>query len=298
MSKFDQRFLFVTGKGGVGKTTVSVALARHLARNGRRVLLALSDAGPGARPLGQPAVTNQVEPHSSQLWTVAVEPEVALREYGRLVLGNATAASLIFDNRYSRGFLKAIPGLHQWASLGKVWFHSTEKIENGRYRFDTVIFDAPATGHGLEMLRVPKVIRDATAPGILRRDAESAWAMLQDPKQSGVVIVTLPEELPVTESLELVSGASALGLPIAALVLNARLEVLLTLDPQLVNASALPGEAQTVLRLASHRFTRQQDQHAQEARLRAATPHPLFVLPWLPNADTPEGTLELARCFD
>ena len=84
-----------------------------------------------------------------------------------------------------------------------------------------VLFDAPATGHGLDMLRVPKVIVEIAPPGVLRSDAERAWEMFRDPARSGVVVVTLPEEMPTNESLELCAALrDELTLPIAEIVVN------------------------------------------------------------------------------
>jgi anion-transporting ArsA/GET3 family ATPase len=92
-----------------------------------------------------------------------------------------------------------------------------------------VLFDAPATGHGLDMLRVPKIIVEMAPPGILRRDAEKAWAMFKDGRQSGVVIVTLPEDLPATEAVELATAIEGeLQLPIASVVVNQVLDFLFT----------------------------------------------------------------------
>src|SRR5690606_6448436 len=98
---------------------------------------------------------------------------------------------------------------------------SQERGHDGQRRFDTVILDAPATGHGLEMLRVPKLILEVAPSGVLRRDAELAWQTLTDERRAGVVVVGIPEELAVSESLELVSELETLGIPLAALVLNA-----------------------------------------------------------------------------
>ena len=93
--------------------------------------------------------------------------------------------------------------------LGKAWWHTTEKRADGSFKYDVVILDAPATGHGLDMLRVPKVILDVVPPGLLRRDAERAWALFQDPKTCAIVLVTLPEEMPTTETIELAARARA-----------------------------------------------------------------------------------------
>lgn len=229
MTPLDQRrFLFITGKGGVGKTTVTAALARVLASEGRRVLIAVCDA---KERVSQLFDVKPLEPEirlvQDNIWGVKLTPETALREYGSMILKSEVVYGAVFDNKYVRSFFAGVPGLFEWAMLGKAWFHSTEERADGSQRFDVVLFDAPATGHGLDMLRVPKIIVDLVPPGVLRRDAERAWTMFRDEKQSGVVVVTLPEDMPTNETLELVDALdSELELPVARLVVNGVLEPL------------------------------------------------------------------------
>jgi anion-transporting ArsA/GET3 family ATPase len=217
-----RRFLFVTGKGGVGKSTVCAALASSLAAEGRRVLVASTGAKERfSTLLGGPPLDTEVREIVPRVFGVRLSAEVAIREYGHLKLKSRVLADALFENRYVQGFFAGAPGLKEWALLGKAWYHSTEVVD-GAPRFDCVLFDAPATGHGLDMLRVPKVLVELSPPGLLRTDAERAWRMLQDPSQAGVVVVTIPEELPVNETEELVGTVRGeLGLPIAALVVNA-----------------------------------------------------------------------------
>jgi hypothetical protein len=201
-----RRFLFVTGKGGVGKTTVTAALALALAAQGKRVLVAMCGAHERLSSiLGTPPIGHDLQ----LLWATKVDPDRAMEEYGELVIKVRAVAGMVFDNKYTQGFFRAVPGLHDWAMLGKAWYHSTETRDDGSPRFDIVLFDAPSTGHGLDMLRVPKVILDIVPPGVLRRDAEAAWAMFRDPERSGVVVVSLPEDMPTTETLELLGALDA-----------------------------------------------------------------------------------------
>jgi anion-transporting ArsA/GET3 family ATPase len=263
--------LFVTGKGGVGKTTVAASLARMRSRAGERVLLAATDpaayrdALPGARFEPDPSA------HEARFYTVHVEAESALKEYGRLLIKPRLARQALFDNRYVQGFLTALPGLPQWAVLGKAWYHTTE-MSDGVPRFDAVIFDAPATGHAVDLLRLPRVITELAAASILRRDAELAWQMLRDPRQSSIVLVSLPEELPTNETLELAAKISGeLELPIGALVQN-RVRPLVFSDIERDALAAIPPidsavPADSVVEAAAARAIRERAQLDSRARL-------------------------------
>lgn len=303
-----RRFLFVTGKGGVGKTTFSAALAVALARRGKRVLVALCNtkerlsAIMGTKPIG-----DDVVPVTEGVWAVNISPEKALFEYGAMVLKVRAVASAVFENKYTSAFFRAVPGLYEWAMLGKAWFHTTELLDNGQPRFDVVLLDAPATGHGIDMLRVPKVILDVVPPGVLRRDAEAAWAMFRDPQQSGVVVVTLPEEMPTQETLDLVQAIDRdLSLPVLRLVVNGVLPPLfspeerdrlagqanlLTIDA----AEKAQNTPECALVAGARRAVREKVQAESLARLAKESTLPRTNLPYLfDEASTVEGTRMLA----
>ncbi|MET0594321.1 MAG: ArsA family ATPase [Polyangiaceae bacterium] len=304
----DRRFIFVTGKGGVGKTTVSAAMARALARRGKRVLVAMCNAKERISAMfGTPPVGSEIVQVAPNIWAVNIEPEHAFREYGRMVLKVPGLYRVVFHNKYIRSFLPAVPGLAEWAMLGKAWFHTTETDADGRRRFDVVLLDAPATGHGIDMLRVPKVIVEIVPPGLLRRDAERAWRMFTDPSQTAVVVVTLPEELPVTETLELIRNIDDnLRLPLGAMVVNGALPTIFSpeeadalsqaLDPN-ADAKALPEGARGV-QAAARRAAEERAQATSLARLYAGTNLPRVVLPYLfEDAATPSAIERLSSQF-
>src|SRR4051794_7571052 len=122
-----RRFLFVTGKGGVGKTTFCAALAQALAAQGKRVLVAMPQAKERLSALlGTPPLTSEIALLSPNIWAVNLSPERALYEYGEMILKVKALAKAVFDNKYTRTFFRATPGLYEWAMLGKAWFHTTE----------------------------------------------------------------------------------------------------------------------------------------------------------------------------
>lgn len=305
-----RRFVFVTGKGGVGKTTVTAAMATALANRGRRVLVVMCGAHERlSTMLGTPAIGHDVVRVAPNVWATRIDPDRAMEEYGELVIKVRPLARLVFENRYTRGFFQAAPGLHDWALLGKAWWHTTE-TESGAPRYDVVLFDAPSTGHGLDMLRVPKVILEIVPPGVLRRDAERAWELFHDPTRAGVVIVCQPEDMPVTESLELAAALrDELHLPLERVVVNG-------VWPQLFGRqerAALTGN-ETLFRLAREgrqgtpaeaavasavrRAAREDGQERNIARLRDGIGGEMTLLPFLPgSAGTTDGIRELARHF-
>src|SRR6185369_4411337 len=155
----DRRLVILSGKGGVGRTTVAAALARAAAESGKRVLIAQTEAAPRLGKLfglGEPVGT-EVRQVAPRIDAVNMTPKSALHEYGLMVLRYETVYRALFENRAVRGFLGAIPGLDAYAMLGKVWWHTTERA-GGRPRYDLVILDGPASGHALVMLRLPHAI--------------------------------------------------------------------------------------------------------------------------------------------
>jgi len=279
---FEKRFLFVTGKGGVGKTTVAASLARALSQRGRRVLLAATDTAPYRELLPDARWEDDPEAYGERSFSVRLESEAALREYGRLLIKPRLARQALFENRYVQGFLAALPGLPQWAVLGKAWYHATE-TEHGVPRFDSVVFDAPATGHGLELLRLPKAIAELAPSGLLRRDAELCRQLLQDAARSCICLVTLPEELPTNETSELAARIqNEIGLPLGALLLNRALTPVFKPEErgQLASLALLAPEnaGDQALRAAGLRAVAERAQSDSLCRLHELGA-PLYTLP-------------------
>ncbi len=251
--------------------------------------------------LGVGDVDDQIHEVEAGLSCVLLQPETALREYAAMTLHSKRLSHALLDNRYSKSFLAAIPGLYPWAMLGKAWYHAIEE-RAGQQRFDSVIIDAPATGHGLEMLRVPLVISEAAAPGILRRDAERAWSMLSDPSWAGIVVVSLPEQLPLSESIELIAGLKEMGLSPQRVVLNARLQRLFD-DGELdeirnlvASEPSLPTSSRQVIDVAMRRAGAEVEQQRVEQQVRELG-YPVSVLPFVKTAGSPSGIDVLAAAL-
>jgi anion-transporting ArsA/GET3 family ATPase len=300
----DKRFVLVTGKGGVGKTTVCAAEALALAAKGKRVLVAMCNAKERLSVmLGVPPIGPQVVPVAEGVWAVNIEPEKALEEYGVLVLHSRALYKTLFDNRYVRSFLRAVPGMQEWAMLGKAWWHTTEKRGDGSHKYDVVLLDAPATGHGLDMLRVPKVILDVAPQGLLRRDAERAWTLFGDPRTSAIVLVTAPEEMPTTETIELARALVEMGLPIGRVVVNGVLPPLFSRKERAI-LEALPAgppggaftRGDAALEAARQRAVRERVQAESLNRLSKELPVPPAFLPLLmEDAAKPDAIRQLAK---
>jgi anion-transporting ArsA/GET3 family ATPase len=286
-----RRFIIVGGKGGVGRTTVAAALATVLARNGRRVLLAhVRTHQRMSVLLDGPQVDERIRQVEPNLWAVNMNPRAALRERGMMVLRYRVVYRAVMENRLVKHFLKAIPSLDEFSMLGKSWYHTTEQDRDGRSRFDTVIFDGPATGHLITMLRIPQVIDDVVPAGPLAEDAGRMLRLLSDPRRTGMWIVTLAEEMPVSEAIDLHRAAvEDLHIRPEVLVVNALYPDVFERDEQLSHglnrlAEALGDDDQDLSPLLASARTVQARRRINRKyldQLRKTLPLPSIELPHL-----------------
>ena len=208
----DRRLVLVLGKGGVGRSTIAAALAGNHAARGKKTLLFETNANDRfGTYFDKPAVGTTVTELAPNLSAVNTNPAAALEEYGLMILKFKSVYEMVFENRITKAFLRAIPGLDDYAMLGKAWFH-TEEEKRGRPVWDTVVFDLPASGHSVSMLRIPWVITETVPEGPLTRDAREIKQLLTDPSRTFAIIVTLAEEMPVNEAIELEQKLTAIGI--------------------------------------------------------------------------------------
>lgn len=197
-SILDRRLVFVTGKGGVGKTSVAAALGELAARRGKRTLVCEMDAkGALAGAFDALPLTFQPRRLAPNLLGMAMNTEDSLREYLRLFvrvpfIGKIGPLARTFDF-----VADAAPGVKEILAVGKLCYEVRER------HYDLVVVDAEATGHIVAQIGAPKVIRDLVQVGLVREQTDWMLALLQDPDVTGVAIVTTPEEMPVTETVDL-----------------------------------------------------------------------------------------------
>lgn len=217
----DRKLHFVVGKGGVGKTTVAAALARMLARRGRRTLAVEMDAG-GRLPtvLGHAGTAGTPVAVEPNLMVLSVEGRAALEEYLGLVIPVRRLLSTVFTSRIYQYFVAAAPGLKELMTIGKIWYETT-RVEDGRPMWDAIVVDAPATGHSLQYLRMPQAASETFGAGLVQREAGRVLSLLRDARQTAVHLVTLGEDMPVSETLETHAQLTGdLGMPLGRIVVN------------------------------------------------------------------------------
>ncbi|HEY3586792.1 MAG TPA: ArsA family ATPase, partial [Myxococcaceae bacterium] len=217
----DRRLLLVTGKGGVGKSTVAASLALRLASAGLRTLLCEVNAGGRlGRMLEHPGVGPEVAPVEPNLSMVDLEPDAAMREYVLSKIRLERVYRAVFENRMVRYFLRFVPALAETVMLGKVLWH-VRQWPDAPGGFDRIVLDLPATGHALTLLGVPQSLVTALPSGPMSSEADWMLELLTDPAITSAVLVSLPEELPVNETLELAQELrTRLRVRVGAVVLN------------------------------------------------------------------------------
>jgi len=215
MALLDRRLLFVTGKGGVGKTTVAAALGLLGARLGKRTLVCEVDAKGNLAEFYEAGPTAfKAREIQDGLWAMSMDTEESLKEYLSLQLKLPLLSRIGPLARTFDFIATAEPGVKEILTVGKLAWEVRER------NYDLVVVDAPATGHIVGQLRAPQAIKELVSVGLVRDQTEWMTELLTDSATTGVVIVASPEEMPVTESLELIDRLRDTEVDVAGIVVN------------------------------------------------------------------------------
>jgi anion-transporting ArsA/GET3 family ATPase len=286
----DRRLLFVTGKGGVGKTAVAAGLALLAASRGKRVLVCEMDAkGDLALAFEAPACGFDPTEVAPGLFAMTMGPEASLRQYLSLQLRLPRAAVLGPVARMFDFVAAAAPGVREIVSVGKLTWEVRER------HYDIVIADALASGHVTGLLSAPQTINKLVQVGLVRQQTSWMLDILSDPATTGAIIVATPEEMPVTETIEL-AGRLEKETTVALLgvVVNRVLpELFGTREEKVFEALSAPaarealskslgGEPDGLLDAARWMVRARRSRASHLQRLRDALPDvPLFYVPYL-----------------
>ena len=223
MDLFEKRLIFVTGKGGVGKSTVSAALGVAATHRGRRTIVCeVAQQERMSRFFERQGVGYRETEIADNLYAFSIDPQRALEEYLLQQIRIKPVYDLMFKNRIFTYFAAATPGLRELVTIGKVWelAQLDRRVKKG-VTYDTVIVDAPATGHGLGLLRTPKTFGDIARVGPIKRQADTIYEFITDPSLTSVVAVAWPEEMPVNETIDLQRNLKReMGVPLDRIFMN------------------------------------------------------------------------------
>ena len=273
----DRQLLFVTGKGGTGKTTIAAALGLAAARAGRRTLVA--EVGDQSRipPLlgAEPAKPGDETQIGDHLWATTIEPYRVMEEWIARILQSKSLTRVLTHSNFFRAFAEAAPGGRELGATVKTWeLAQPKRWDKKAQTYDLVIVDAPATGHAIGMLRTPSTFADIARVGPIASQANKVRTFLADPSRTAYLAVALPTELAVSETLGLGERLhTAIGRDLETIVLNAMLPARFS-DAEL---KRLP-KALDEVRAAESRADTQRE-HAD--RLRDEAGVPVHELPYV-----------------
>ncbi|MGH8910629.1 MAG: ArsA-related P-loop ATPase [Egibacteraceae bacterium] len=217
----DPRLLIVTGKGGVGKSTVSAALAVAAAHTGRRTCLVEVEGRQTFSQLFETAPWDFTEREFRPgLWGLSIDPDASLAEYLGMFYGARRLSRLVAGSTAVEFATAAAPGIKDVLLIGKVKEMERRRDPDGRFRYDLIVVDAPPTGRIVRFLRAPEATTELVTMGPIRAQAQQVIDLLRDAERTHVQLVTLLEEMPVAETIEAAGALRGLGVTLGPLLVN------------------------------------------------------------------------------
>lgn len=279
----DRRLLFVTGKGGVGKTTIAAALGQLSASLGQRTLLCEVDAKGNLAGAFETGPTEFREREIAPgLWAMSMDTEASLREYLRLQFRLPLLSRLGPLARTFDFVANAAPGVKEILVVGKLCHEVRER------HYDLVVVDASASGHIVGQLAAPRAIGDLVQVGPVRHQTGWMLDILSDPAQTGTVIVATPEEMPVNETIDFIAALEdEMRLTPDAVVVNGVYPDRFREADVAAIAAADGGSAALRAALSSHRRARHHRNQVRRLRRHA----PAVTLPFVFEAELGEDAL-------
>src|SRR3954464_3559797 len=291
----DKRLVFVTGKGGVGKSTISVALGLAAASRGKRTIVCeVGGQETASRAFRRAEIGFHEVEVGENLWAISIDPDQSLREYLLLQLKVRAMRDMLVRSRIFNYLAAATPGLKELVTIGKIWelAQPNRKVKKAQ-EYDLVIVDAPSTGQGIGFLQTPRTFAAIARVGPVHAQAQQLDSFITNHDATGVAIVSLPGGMPVNEAASLEGSLTdGIGMAVDRVYMNALYPERFSssdaseLEDALERAEG-PTRAAVRAALSEHRRCRSQREQLQ--RLKEAVASPVKTLPFIfkPALDVP-----------
>jgi len=278
---FERRVVLVTGKGGVGRTTLTAALAQSAAAEGKRVLvseveeLSRQEHCPLSELFGVRSLSTEPTKLAQNILGVQLQAEAGAASFLTKLFKVETLSRLALRTNVLLRIMQAGPSLHEMGIFYHLLSLLEETLDNGEPRHELILIDMPATGHTLALTELPQILTRLVSRGPVAEALAQGQAILNNPRTGTACVVTIPEPLPVSESLELMDGLKKTGMDVGCVLVNRFPTV--SFSPE--EAAAILGFEGVKQRAGFAEFSRNQRAQTSLTRLQAHTNVPIAILP-------------------